>query len=135
MPLYLLDTKVLLEVIRNPHGLCAERMQSESAGSLCTSIMVAAELRFGAAKKGAPQLSARVDQLLDALDIFSLGSGADLHYATLRCELERRGTPIGANDMLIAAHALSLEAVLVTDNTAEFARVMGLEVQNWLRPA
>ena len=134
MPLYLLDTNILSDVIRNPHGACSERMQSEPAGSLCTSILVAAELRFGIAKKGAPKLTRRVDQLLDALNVLPLALGADSHYANLRCELERHGMPIGANDMLIAAHALALEAILVTDNTAEFARVANLKIQNWLRP-
>jgi tRNA(fMet)-specific endonuclease VapC len=135
MPLYLLDTNISSDVIRNPEGSCAERMKSEPADRLCTSIVLAAELRFRAAKKGAPQLSLRVNRLLDSLAILPLEPGADLYYATLRCDLERRGLPIGANDMLIAAHALALKAILVSDNIAEFARVANLNAQNWLRPA
>ena len=134
MPLYLLDTNILSDAIKNPHGACAERIAAAAAGSLCTSIIVAAELRFGAAKKGATEFSRRVNQLLEAMDVTPLGAGSDLHYATLRCELERQGLTIGANDMLIAAHALAMGAVLVTDNIREFSRMVDLNIQNWLRP-
>jgi tRNA(fMet)-specific endonuclease VapC len=134
MPLYLLDTNILSDAIKNPHGACAEKIASAEAGSLCTSIVVAAELRFGAAKKGAPELSRRINQLLEAIEIAPLGAGSDLHYANLRCDLERQGLTIGANDMLIAAHALAMGAVLVTDNIREFSRIVDLTIQNWLRP-
>ncbi|ONZ89863.1 PIN domain-containing protein, partial [Burkholderia cenocepacia] len=77
----------------------------------------------------------RVEQLLASLTVLPLQPDADRCYGRLRAELEKQGQLIGANDMLIAAHALAVDAVLVTDNTAEFTRVAGLPVENWLRPA
>lgn len=132
MALYMLDTNILSDAIKNPLGSCAQRMASEPAECLCTSIVVSAELRFGAEKKGSVELSRRVEQLLNAIEVIAFGPGADNCYAKVRCILQQRGTLIDANDMLIAAHAIALDAVLVTDNTAEFARVDDLQIQNWL---
>lgn len=101
---------------------------------MCTSIIVAAELRFGAAKKGSAALSERVSEALAGLRVLPLDGDADVRYGSLRAALESSGRVIGANDMLIAAHALSLDAVLVTDNIGEFARVKGLRCENWLNP-
>lgn len=101
-------------------------------GPVCTSIVVAAELRFGARKRGSEALSAKVDALLAAIPVLPLDAGADHAYAEIRYQLEAAGTPIGPNDLLIAAHALSLGQVLVTDNVDEFGRVAGLRVENWL---
>jgi tRNA(fMet)-specific endonuclease VapC len=133
---YLLDTNILSDLLKNPQGKVAARISSLPAverDSLATSIVVAAELRYGAAKSGSAILAARVDQLLNALDILPLEPDADRHYGRIRSELEKAGTPIGANDLLIAAHALALDAILVTDNIREFKRVKGLHVENWLR--
>lgn len=96
-------------------------------------MIVAAELRFGGAKKGSPKLAARIDGVLERMIVLPFEPPADLHYAALRVALEAGGRPIGANDMLIAAHALALDAVLVSDNTREFERVPGLTVENWPR--
>jgi tRNA(fMet)-specific endonuclease VapC len=71
--------------------------------------------------------------LLEALEILPLEPKADLHYGRIRAELEKAGTPIGGNDLLIAAHALAVDGVLVTDNIREFKRIEGLQVENWLR--
>jgi tRNA(fMet)-specific endonuclease VapC len=79
-------------------------------------------------------LNQRIDQLLASIEVAALDSGVDEHYGRIRAELEAHGTPIGGNDLLIAAHALAEQATLVTDNTGEFRRVPGLRVENWLRP-
>lgn len=129
---YLLDTNIISDALRNTRGGCAVRIAESDPDSLCTSIVVAAELRFGAEKKGSAELSERVDRVLSSLPVKALCSDADLFYAQVRADLERRGQLIGANDMLIAAHALALDAILVTDNVAEFSRVQGLLVENWL---
>ena len=94
--------------------------------------MVACELRYGAALKGSPRLTERVDAFLEGLDILPLEKGCDRYYAEIRSHLDRLGTPIGPNDLLIASHALSLDLILVTNNVDEFARVPGLAVENWL---
>jgi tRNA(fMet)-specific endonuclease VapC len=93
---------------------------------------VAAELRFGARKLGSNTLTDKVDDLLASLPVLPLDSEADRTYADIRFRLERAGTPIGPNDLLIAAHALESGLILVTDNVDEFVRVAGLRVENWL---
>jgi tRNA(fMet)-specific endonuclease VapC len=93
---------------------------------------VAAELRYGAEKSGSKQLSDRVDLLLSALEILPLEPPADRRYGEIRHHLARQGTPIGPNDLLIAAHVLAADLTLVTANTREFERVPSLRVENWL---
>jgi tRNA(fMet)-specific endonuclease VapC len=136
MPTYLIDTNVLSEIVKNPGGRAArehQRVTEDSANEVLISIIAACELRFGVMKKGSSRLAARIDELLAGTRIASLNAGADQTYAHLRADLERRGQIIGQNDMLIAAHAIALEAILVTDNVREFRRVKGLRVENWLR--
>lgn len=130
---YLLDTNILSDLVRNPQGRIATRIAEVGETAVATSIIVAAELRFGAFKRGSERLSAQVEAVLSALPVLPLTEDADRHYAALRTQLEAAGTPIGGNDMLIAAHALATEMVLVTDNMDEFARIDGLLVENWLR--
>jgi tRNA(fMet)-specific endonuclease VapC len=132
-PAYLLDTNILSDLVRHPAGRIRDRIAEHGEDSVCTSIVVAAELRFGAAKKGSERLTAQLETVLGALEILPFDEPADRHYADIRTALERAGTPIGANDLLIAAHALALGLRLVTDNTNEFHRVRGLTVENWLR--
>lgn len=129
---YLLDTNILSDLIRHPAGRVAARIAEVGESAVCTSIIVACELRFGAAEKGSPELSARVDQLLESIEILPLGEEADRRYAELRHHLETSGSPIGPNDLLIAAHAIDLGITVVTDNAREFSRVPGLSVENWL---
>jgi len=130
---YLLDTNVLSHLIRRPGGAVAHKIASVGEDNLCTSIVVACELRFGARKKKSDLLTARVDQLLETLAVIAFDVHADRAYAEIRDALESRGQPIGGNDYLIAAHALVQDCVLVTDNTQEFRRVPNLAVENWLR--
>ena len=133
MPLsYLLDTNILSDLIRNPQGKVATRIAKVGEETICTSIIVASELRFGASKSGSAKLADRVDMILSALDVLALEAPVDSHYANVRWDLTRRGTPIGPNDLLIAAHALSLGLTVVTANTGEFSRVPDLKVENWL---
>lgn len=128
---YLLDTNALSDLVRTPQGSVAKRIARAGERTVCTSVVVACELRFGAEKKGSPRLAAQVAAILEALPVLPLEPGVDQVYAQLRAALERSGTPIGANDLLIAAHAKSLNLTLVSDNRREFERVPGLVVRNW----
>ncbi|HEY5722055.1 MAG TPA: type II toxin-antitoxin system VapC family toxin [Allosphingosinicella sp.] len=129
---YLLDTNVVSDLVRHPQGRVADRIAEIGEASVATSIIVAAELRFGAEKKGSPKLSAQIEAILGALSILPLEPPVDREYGRLRWALERNGRPIGANDMLIAAQALALDRTLVSDNQREFVRVKGLQLANWL---
>jgi tRNA(fMet)-specific endonuclease VapC len=133
MALYLLDTNILSDLMKNPEGRVAHRIQALASGDrVCTSIIVAAELRFGAQKKNAPSLTQQVDELLEVLEVLPLQPDADRHYGTIRAYLEQRGKVIGGNDMLIAAQALAEGCTLITGNTREFRRVLDLKIENWL---
>ena len=129
---YLLDTNILSDLVRLPQGVAANRIAQAGEETICTSIIVAAELRFGAEKSNSDKLTDRVELILSAIEILPLESPADREYAKLRHYLARNGTPIGPNDMLIAAQALSTGLTVVTANTGEFSRVPGLSVENWL---
>ena len=129
---YLLDTNILSDLVRHPQGCVAIRIAEVGEDNVLTSIIVACELRYGAAKRGSKRLTRQVEAVLGAITILPLEMGADRHYAAIRTALEKKGTPIGANDMLIAAQARATHAVCVTANVAEFKRVRGLTVENWL---
>ncbi len=133
MTRYLLDTNILSDLVRNPQGRVAAQIAATGERAICTSIIVAAELRFGAAKRGSERLTMQLERILSAIDIQPFDAPADAAYARLRVQLEATGHPIGGNDMLIAAHALAIGCVVVTDNMREFERVADLEVENWLR--
>jgi tRNA(fMet)-specific endonuclease VapC len=129
---YLLDTNVVSDLIRNPQGRVAERIRKIGEAQVCTSIIVAAELRYGAAKRGSPRLTTQLEAVLGALDVLAFEAPADSAYGLIRTRLEKVGRPIGGNDLLIAAQAVALGHTIVTDNEAEFARVDGLPRENWL---
>ena len=131
-PAWMLDTNTLSDLIRNPRGMLVQRLSATDPDALCTSIVVACELRFGARRKGSQVLTQRVEQLLDTLTVLPLDEPADEHYADIRAELERAGTPIGSHDLFIAAHARSRDMTLITHNMREFTRVPGLRVEDWL---
>ncbi len=128
----MLDTNALSELIRNPHGALAELLGGLDPDAVCTSIVAACELRFGARRKGSDLLTGRVEQLLRVLEVLPLDIPADDHYADIRAGLERSGTPIGSHDLFIAAHARSRGMTLVTRNIREFDRVPGLTVEDWI---
>ena len=131
---YLLDTNVVSDLIRNPQGRVAKHIRKVGEAQVCTSIIVAAELRYGATKKGSARLTAQLEVVLGALDVLPLVAPADAAYGVIRIQLEQAGRPIGSNDLLIAAQAVALGYTAVTDNEREFARVGGLPCENWLRP-
>lgn len=133
MTRYLLDTSIVSDLVRRPAGPIAAKIAAVGEDAVLTSIVVAAEMRYGAAKKNSPRLTAQVEAVLSAIDVAALEPPCDLNYARVRTTLEAAGTPIGANDLLIASHALCLGCILVTDNEREFRAVPGLKVENWLR--
>ncbi len=129
---WMLDTNTLSELIKRPGGALARRIAQVEADTLCTSVIVACELRFGAERKGSAVLSTKVNQLLTQLIVLALDGDTDRDYADIRFRLERAGTPIGNHDLFIAAHARSRGLTLVTHNLREFQRVPGLKVEDWL---
>ena len=132
---WMLDTNTLSDLIKNPQGSVARRLALVDPDSVCTSIVVACELRFGAQRKASPLLSSKVADLLSCLPVLALDCAVDRHYADIRLTLERAGTPIGSHDLFIAAHARSLGLGVVTHNLREFQRVPGLVVEDWWAPA
>lgn len=130
---YLLDTNIVSDLVRNPRGPSADRLREVTEDRVFTSVVVAGELRYGAAKKGSLRLSAQLELVLGALRILPLEAPAEVVYSAIRADLEREGQMIGGNDLLIAAHALTAGATLVTDNERELRCIEGLSVENWLR--
>jgi tRNA(fMet)-specific endonuclease VapC len=129
---WMLDTNTLSALIKNPRGTLVERIAELDTDTLCTSIVVACELRYGAQRRGSAALHARVEEMLSNLLVLGLDGQADQHYADIRCALEKVGTPIGSHDLFIAAHARSQGLTLVTHNLREFQRVPGLLVEDWI---
>jgi tRNA(fMet)-specific endonuclease VapC len=132
--MYLLDTNIVSDLVRRPGGTIGAQIAGLPDDAVVTSIVVASELRFGAERRGSERLTEQLEGILKRLPVLPLGGDADRHYGELRAALERQGSLIGANDMFIAAHALALNAIIVTDNVREFSRVPRLKVENWLRP-
>lgn len=130
--LYLLDTNILSDLVKHPTGAIAQRIDAVGEVSICTSIIVASELRFGAEKSGSLRLKNQLNKILELIDVLPLESPIEFHYAEIRSYLEREGIPIGGNDLLIAAHGLALNLTVVTANVREFSRVPNLAVENWL---
>ena len=132
---YLLDTNIISHMMVNADGIVAKRaerrMTSPDAPELCTSIVVQCELAFGLKKRPSARLQAALNAQLAGLIVLPLDEAVVTHYASLRTQLEARETPIGPNDALIAARALAVDATLVSGD-AEFLRVPGLRIENWL---
>ena len=128
----MLDTDIVSDLVRSPQGRVFDRIAALGSDAMCISIVTAAELRYGCAKKGSPRLLAQVEAILASIAILPFDVPADTEYGDLRAEMEAAGKPIGPNDLLIAAHACALGATLVTANISEFERVRGLRVDNWL---
>jgi len=129
---YLLDTNILSDLVKHPTGKIFSKIQSIGEEKVCTSVVVACELRFGAEKNNSSRLKERIALILDNINILSLEPPVDNYYAKVRTYLERQGTPIGGNDLIIAVHALTLDLILVTANVREFSRVPNLQIENWL---
>jgi tRNA(fMet)-specific endonuclease VapC len=128
----MLDTNIISDLIRNPQGKAAKRIAKVGENNICTSIIVAAELRYGCAKSGSERLLKAVEDVLSEIAMLPFDVPADTEYGGIRAELEAAGKPIGSNDLLIAAHAAATGTTMVTANTAEFKRIRGLKVENWL---
>jgi tRNA(fMet)-specific endonuclease VapC len=129
---YLLDTNACSDYFTGRFPKVVARIQACSPEDLRLSVVVVAELRYGA-DHGARRRAnhARIDALVEEIEVLDFDLRAAAAYGRVRAQLEAGGTPIGPNDMLIAAHALSRGLTVVTDNVAEFGRVKGLRVQNW----
>jgi tRNA(fMet)-specific endonuclease VapC len=134
--LYLLDTNIASALIRRRHAHLRERMLALPASGWCISAITRSELRFGVEllRPAATRLERIVDTFLQAAPVAPWDRAAADRHARLRAQLQNAGTPIGVFDEMIAAHALALGAVLVTDNERHFRRVEGLAVENWIRP-
>ncbi len=130
---FLLDTNIITDLIRNPKGRVAKRVRQVGREVVFTSVIVAAELRYGLSKRPSLRLETRLNEALQALHVERFETPADTTYGTVRASLEKQGLPIGASDLFIAAHALTLGATLVTANEREFSRIRGLACENWLR--
>jgi len=130
-PRFMLDTNIVSDLVRHPNGAVQRRIVEIGDGGLAISIVVAAELRYGCAKRASSTLTERVEAVLSALEILPIAAPADREYARIRHELTQAGRLIGPNDLMIAAHACALDLPLVTNNLSEFSRVSGLRLENW----
>jgi tRNA(fMet)-specific endonuclease VapC len=136
MPLrYMLDTDICSYIMKRSSPVLLRRLQSVAIGDVCISVISKAELLYGVeVSPKRKQDDAAVEAFLRVLEVVDFPDAGAEHYAKIRAELKKRGTMIGANDLLLAAHARSLGLTLVTNNTREFGRVRGLSVENWMTP-
>ena len=134
MPIrYLLDTNICIYIAKYQPPAVRQRFSQHNANELAMSVITLGELRFGAEKSQArAQALAAIEQLTNTLQIVEMPANAGEHYGQIRAELQRKGTPIGNNDLWLAAHARSQGWILVTNNQREFVRVPGLVVENWV---
>ena len=131
---FLLDTNACVDYLTGRYAKVVARIQGSPPDDLSLSSVVVAELRYGADHSARRRTNhARIDALLDEIECLDFDLQAAATYGRVRARLEAAGTPIGPNDMLIAAHALSRGLSVVTDNVGEFGRVKGLKVDNWRR--
>ena len=133
MSVFLLDANALSDIVRNPTGPVSRKVVDKGTTAVCTSVVVAAEIFFGVERRASAVFAAKARRLFEKISVLPLEPPADEIYGRVRAALAKAGTPIGPNDLFIAAHALALDAVLVTDNVKEFSRVPGLKIENWLR--
>lgn len=132
--MFLLDTDTCSYAIRGSSAALDQKLARSKPGTLVISAVTRAELMFGLAKRGNPRsLTRLVRGFLDVLATMAWDANAADCYADLRAQLERGGTPIGVLDTMIAAHALALGAILITNNQKHFQRVKALQCENWVR--
>jgi tRNA(fMet)-specific endonuclease VapC len=132
MPRFMLDTDTCSYIMKRSHPLVLKRLQSVPVADVCMSVVTKAELLYGVeVSPRRAQDAAALAAFLPYVDAIELDQNTALHYAEIRADLKRRGVMIGANDLFIAAHARALGLTLVTNNTAEFARVRNLAIDNW----
>ena len=131
---YMLDTNICIDIMRRPRGRAIQCLQQLKPGDVAISAISLAELEYGVHKSANPAKNAQL--LIEAcapLEILPFDNNACATYGIVRCELESKGSSIGPLDTLIAAHALSVDAILVTNNMREFKRIKGLQLENWIR--
>lgn len=131
----LLDTNICIYIINSKPPDVLARFHEYRLGDIGVSSVVAAELAFGVAKSGSARNRQALEMFLAPLEIVPFDAAAVWAYGDVRADLERHGQPIGSLDTLIAAHALSQKSVLVTNNTREFSKVQGLQLENWVTSA
>jgi tRNA(fMet)-specific endonuclease VapC len=130
---YMLDTDISSYIMKRSHDTVLRKLQTVPIGAVCISVVTKSELLFGVeVSPRRKQDQAALDEYLRHVEVLDLLDEAALHYAQIRAALKVRGTMIGANDLFIAAHARSLGLTLVTNNTREFGRVRGLNIENWI---
>jgi tRNA(fMet)-specific endonuclease VapC len=130
---YMLDTNIITAIEKAPLGALNAKLMSVGIDNIVTSIIVVGEVQFGIIKRKSASLTKSLGAVLSNVPALPLEPPVELEYGRIRADLERKGTPIGQNDMWIAAHAITLNLTLVTDKASEFERVEGLRVENWLR--
>lgn len=131
-PRFLLDTNICIYIINKKPPEIFERFSRHAIGSIAISSITGAELHYGVSKSGSAKNQQALAKFLAPLEVLPFDDTAMQHYGRLRAQLERKGTPIGPMDLLIAAHALSLGLTLVSNNTREFERVPDLRLENWV---
>lgn len=131
MSLYLLDTDTVSLALRGV-GNVADTIVSKRPSQIAISSLTLGELRFGAEKRKSQKLHGLIDVFADTVEVVAFDAAAANRFGKLSALLERRGTPIGTIDTMIAGHAQSLERILVANNGKRFARVPGLQLENWL---
>lgn len=135
MPRFMLDTDTCSYIMKRSQPLVLKRLQAVDVGDVCMSVITKAELLYGV--QVSPRRAhdaAALAAFLPYAEAVDFSDDAALHYAEIRADLKKRGALIGANDLLIAAHARALDLTLVTNNTAEFQRVADLKLENWTVP-
>lgn len=131
---WMLDTDTCIALVKQHPDRVLKKLRGKSTGQVGISSITLGELAFGASKSSRSQEShAALGEFLLPLEIAEFDERAAMQYGEVRASLTREGTPIGPLDMLIAAHALAIEAILVTHNTREFARVHGLRLEDWFK--
>ena len=130
--MYMLDTNIVAYAKNNRPEVVYERMSRFDPEDLCVSVITLAELEYGVFNSSNPERNQLALTLFLAnIEVVPFNDDAAVEYGRIRAELKRKGTPIGANDLMIAAHAKSLGVTLVTSNTREFERVEGLMLEDW----
>ena len=135
MARYMLDTDTCSYVMKRSSLPLLRRLAAVPVADVCMSVVTKCELLYGVeVSPRRAQDAAALAAFLPYVEVLDLPEDAARHYAEIRADLKRRGALIGANDLLIAAHARNLGLVLVTNNTVEFGRVKGLAIENWTLP-
>ena len=133
MKRFMLDTDMCSYIIRQHPESVRQRFQTLAMDQLCVSVVTYAELMYGVERSSSRRVNRPiVADFVRHLDVLDWDTGAADHYGAIRAKLDAAGTPIGAMDMMIAAHAKSIKAVLVTNNQKHFTRVKGLKTDNWV---